>query len=333
MNMPLISIIVPAYNIASYLPRCLDSLIAQSHQSLEIIVVNDGSTDDTGAIIDTYAQNDSRIHPIHKENGGVSSARLAGIAAASGDYIGFIDGDDYAEPEMFAHLLKNALKHNAGISHCGYQMIFPDGHIDMYYNTGRVEKLNRDEGLVAFLKGEYIEPGLVNKLYRRDIVLDFNLSPLWDSSIRINEDVLMNYILFSKTDCSIYEDIPFYHYILRQESATTTKKRGLHKIQHPIQVAKLILDDAQKNPATHTIAVERYMRVLIGAAQQTDWPQQAKIAKKNLKQVVRETYQLRGLSKKVLLMAFGMAYLHPFYMLVRKTYNHFTGIDKKYDLD
>ena len=333
MNMPLISIIVPAYNIAPYLPRCLDSLLAQTHRNLEIIVVNDGSSDDTGAVIDSYAQKDSRIKPVHKENGGVSSARLAGIAVAKGDYIGFVDGDDYTEPEMFAHLLKNALAHNAGISHCGYQMVFPDGHIDMYYNTGRVENLNREDGLAAFLKGEYIEPGLVNKLYRRDVVIGFDLSPLWDSSIRINEDVLMNYILFSRTDFSTYEDIPFYHYILRHGSAATTKSPALHKIQDPIKVAKLIFDDTKQNLTTHRIITERYMRLLIGTSLQTHWLEEAFKAKQELKQVLRDAYKLKGLSKKILLMAFGAVYMQPLYVLVRKIYNRVTGVDKKYDLD
>ena len=134
MESVLISIIVPAYNIENYIGRCLDSLLHQVYEKLEIVVVNDGSIDDTGRIIDQYADMDQRIVPLHKANGGVFSARLAGIEKATGEYIGFVDGDDYIEPEMFGRLLKNAMKYNTDISHCGYQMVFPD-RIDYYYNT------------------------------------------------------------------------------------------------------------------------------------------------------------------------------------------------------
>lgn len=333
MNSPLISIIIPAYNIAPYLSRCLESLIVQTYRQLEIIVVDDGSTDETGAIIDDWAGKDSRIKAIHKENGGVSSARMAGIAAATGEWIGFVDGDDYAEPEMFAHLLKNAQEHGADISHCGYQMVFPDGHIDMYYNTGRKELFDHEAGMQALLRGDYVEPGLWNKLFRWEVVLGFADSPLWDSSIRINEDLLMNYILFCRARSSVYEDIPFYHYMLRKGSAATTKKPGLYKVQNPVQVMELILEDAKNTHSVYPLAAERYLRVLIGAVQQTDWPEEAATAKQKLRQRLPEFRKLPGISKKVTLMAFGVAYLQPVYKLVRKMYNRFTGIDKKYDLE
>lgn len=331
-NMALISIIVPAYNIAPYLPRCLDSLIAQSYSALEIIVVNDGSTDGTASIIHEYAAKDHRIIAIHKENGGVSSARLAGIAASSGDWIGFVDGDDYAEPEMFAHLLKNALEHNVDISHCGYQMVFPDGHIDMYYNTGRAENLSREEGLKALLKGDYLEPGLWNKLYRRGNVIGFEHSSLWDRSIRINEDVLMNYILFSRAECTFYEDIPYYHYMLRKGSAATSQQPRRFKTMDPLRVMEAVLAHASGNSAIYPYAAERYLRVLIGVAQQQDWPEDAAAAKNKLKQRLWEFRGL-GIHRKVYVMAFGVAYLQQVYKLVRSVYNRITGIDKKYDLE
>ena len=331
MNAPLISIIVPAYNIAPYLPRCMESLIAQTYRQLEIIVVDDGSTDETGAIIDDWAGKDSRIKAIHKENGGVSSARMAGIAAATGEWIGFVDGDDYAEPEMFAHLLKNAQEHGADISHCGYQMVFPDGHIDMYYNTGRKERFDHESGIQALIRGNYVEPGLWNKLFRRQLF--DGLTDWLDQSIRINEDLLMNYYLFSRAESSYYEDLPLYHYMLRKGSAATTKKPGLYKVQNPVQVMELILEDTKNTHSVYPLAAERYLRVLIGTVQQTDWPEEAATAKQKLRQRLPEFRKLPGISKKVTLMAFGVAYLQPVYKLVRKMYNRFTGIDKKYDLE
>ena len=111
-----ISIIIPAYNIEQYIGATLDSVLAQSYSNLEVIVVDDGSRDGTGNVIDRYAQKDHRIIAIHKENGGVTSARLRGVAEASGEWIGFVDGDDYIEPQMYERLLENALKYNADIS-------------------------------------------------------------------------------------------------------------------------------------------------------------------------------------------------------------------------
>ena len=331
MDAHLISVIVPAFNIAPYIARCLDSLLAQTHKNLEIIVVNDGSTDDTGGIIEGYAAKNARIKVIHKENGGVSSARMAGIAASSGDWIGFVDGDDEIEPEMFAHLLKNALEHDVDISHCGYQMVFPDRHVDMYYNTGRIEKLDREAGVQALIKGDYIEPGLWNKLYRREIVIGFEESPLWDSSIRINEDLLMNYILFSRAERSYYEDIPFYHYVLRKGSAATSKPQRF-KVNDPLKVMRKILEDTQNDAQTYALAAERYLRALIGTAQQEVWKKDAQEAGKELKQRLRDFRRL-GISKKVYYMAFGAAYPRPVYKLVRGIYNKITGIDKKYNLE
>ena len=103
----MISIIIPAYNIQDYLGATLDSVLAQTYENLEIIVVNDGSRDNTADVIDSYAARDRRIKAIHKENGGVTSARLRGVAEATGAYIGFVDGDDYIEPQMYARLMEN----------------------------------------------------------------------------------------------------------------------------------------------------------------------------------------------------------------------------------
>ena len=146
MDEKLVSVIIPAYNIEDYIGRCLDSIISQTYKNLEIIVVDDGSRDYTGEILDNYAKKDRRIKVIHKENGGVSSARNKGIEAAEGDYIGFIDGDDLIEPEMYKTLVDLLEEENADIAHCGYQMVFPD-RIDYYHNTGKKKIQTTEEGL------------------------------------------------------------------------------------------------------------------------------------------------------------------------------------------
>ena len=113
---PLISIVVPVYNAEKTLEKCLDSILCQTYHCLEIILVNDGSTDSSGNICDDYATKDNRIQVIHKQNGGVSSARNVGIDAASGDYIGFVDSDDWIDPRMYEVLQKSISTQSMAIS-------------------------------------------------------------------------------------------------------------------------------------------------------------------------------------------------------------------------
>ena len=110
---PLISVIVPVYNVETLLPRCVDSILTQTYECLEVLLVDDGSTDASGEICEQFAKKDTRIRVIHKENGGLSSARNAGLDVASGDYIGFVDSDDWIEPEMYAEML--ALRERNGV--------------------------------------------------------------------------------------------------------------------------------------------------------------------------------------------------------------------------
>ena len=120
----LVSVIIPAYNIERYISRCLDSIMAQTYNNLEIIVIDDGSKDQTAEILDDYQKRDSRIIVVHKENGGVSSARNNGLDIATGDYISFVDGDDLIESNMYEILVKILEKEKTDIAHCGYQMIY-----------------------------------------------------------------------------------------------------------------------------------------------------------------------------------------------------------------
>lgn len=230
-----ISVIVPVYNVAAELPRCLDSILAQTHPNIEIIAVNDGSPDNAGEILDRYAAAHRNLRVIHKDNGGVTSARLRGIAEATGEWIGFVDGDDEIEPDMYARLLKNAVKYNADISHCGYQMCFADGRVHYFHNTGISEKHDKITGVRELLSGAKVEPGLCNKLFRKTLFQGWEM----DETIRINEDLLMNYYLFSNAESSIFDDWCPYHYIVRSTSASRAKWNS-HKIYDPIRVKEII---------------------------------------------------------------------------------------------
>jgi glycosyltransferase involved in cell wall biosynthesis len=232
-----ISVIIPAYNTEAYLSVTLDSVLAQTHENLEIIVVNDGSTDHTAQVIDAYAQRDSRIIAIHKENGGVTSARLRGIEAATGEYITFVDSDDYIEPHMYRQLLVNAQEHGADISHCGFQILRAGREAQLFHNTGEMIVMDHTTGLSELITGNKVEPGLWNKLYRRSLFE--GLAGKMNLEIRIYEDLLMNYYLFEKANVSVFHDICPYHYMIRSGSATQ-RPLDHHGIYDPLTVRQII---------------------------------------------------------------------------------------------
>ena len=241
MTEELISVVVPAYNNGPWLPRCLDSLLAQTYENLEIIVVNDGSRDDTGAVLDGYAARHSRIKAIHKENGGVTSARLRGVAEAKGQWIGFVDGDDEIEPDMYARLLQNAKAYGADISHCGHQILFPDGRAVYASNSGVLRHQDRLTGLRDLLDGGLVGSSLWSKLYRQELFE--GLADKMDYAIRNNEDLLMNYHLFSQAEKAVFEDFCPYRYILREGSASY-RVLNEHSLFDPIRVREAILEAA-----------------------------------------------------------------------------------------
>lgn len=328
-----ISIIVPAYNIAPHLPRCLDSLLAQKHENLEIIVVNDGSSDGTGTVADTYAKKDSRVRVIHKENGGVTSARLRGIAEATGNFIGFVDGDDYIEEQMYSRLLENLLAHEADISHCGYQMVFPS-RTDYYYNTGKLIVQDGKQGCTDLLTGAFVEPGLVNKLYRRNL---FNGLEDWmDKEIRINEDLLMNFYLFRKAKRAVFEDVCPYHYILRKGSAATSLLND-HKLADPIRVLHIMESETDGIPEWHNIVISRLAYVLacnatMGLGSQGELIKPYRVAAKKelrarLGSILKGPYS-RGTKARSLWAAVWPSS----YSFVHRVYAKARGIDKKYEV-
>ena len=125
MKTPHVSILIPIYNVEKYLPRCLDSLLNQTLTDIEIICVNDGSIDNSLKLLKQYQAQDNRIIIVDKKNGGLPSARNAGLDRARGEYVGFVDSDDYVEPSMFETLYKTAKKENSEVVICGAQ-IFPE---------------------------------------------------------------------------------------------------------------------------------------------------------------------------------------------------------------
>lgn len=324
----LISVIVPAYNLEKYIERSLRSICGQTYKNLEIIVVNDGSLDRTGEIIDRIASEDDRIIAIHQKNAGVSAARNAGLALATGEYIGFVDGDDFIDDDMYEFLLKNAIQYNADISHCGYKMVFPD-RVDYYYNTGEIRVQDNYQGVHDLIKADKIEPGLWNKLYRRTIIEGQKL----EDSIRINEDLLFNYQLFKKAQKSVFVDLPKYHYMIRTNSASTSHVNE-HKIKDPITVIQYIMQ--QETGEIYELLEKRYMYLLekISVMKNIKCNEELLIYQKEksleFKKILRNK-SLRATYSKKEIIQLKLAAVSPiFYRVIHEVYATVTGSKNRY---
>ena len=330
-----ISIIVPAYNIESYIEKTVESICAQTYRDLEIILVNDGSSDRTPELLNELANRDERIKVIHKENGGVTRARLCGVEAATGEWIGFVDGDDYIEPQMYEMLLSNAQKYEADISHCGYQMVFPS-RVDLHYGTGRLVEQDTKTGLKDLLEGSYVEPGLWNKLFHRTLFKEMISKEKMDLSIKINEDLLMNFYLFKKSKKSVFCDECLYHYMLRVGSAATTKINE-NKLRDPLKVLNILDRETKEDLQLNLIVNKRIVAQLIRLATMQVSGKKELIspycinARKELKN--RLPVILRGdYSTKQKLMAIFTAGCPGVYRLMYGVYGRITGLDKKYEV-
>ena len=329
MNQEKISIIVPVYNIGNLVERTIKSICNQTYQNLEIIIVDDGSTDNTPSIIDELAKKDERIKVIHKQNGGVTSARLCGIENATGDYIGFCDGDDLVEPEMYEVLLQNAKKNNADISHCGYQMVFPS-RVDLYYGTERLVEQDTVTGLNDLLSGAFVEPGLWNKLYNKSL---FHSGKM-DLSIKNFEDLLMNYYLFKESKKSVFYDKCFYHYMIREGSAATGNISA-KKLTDPIKVFKIIRDDLGQNDVLLKAINGRLISGLVslsttrcGKNKEVIKPVRTN-ARRELKKELANLKKY-DYSKKFKLRSYFAAYMPSLYGLVHRIYASVSGVNNKY---
>lgn len=212
----MISVIVPVYNVEAYLSRCVDSIISQSFSDLEIILVDDGSTDASGEICDGYAANDSRVKVIHKANGGLSDARNAGIGIANGEYITFIDSDDFILPEYFSYLHKLIADANADMAVC--QFIAVDEN-DRRLSSGGVEVDKTIKGnencMAAFLADTAIDTTAWRKLYRTSLFTDSGIRyPVG----RYHEDAFTTYLIIALCDTIAIGSQPLYAY--RQRSGS-----------------------------------------------------------------------------------------------------------------
>ena len=221
-----VSVIVPAYNSEQYIKECVDSILKSTLEDIEIILVDDGSIAQTVQICDSYAEKFDKIHVIHQENKGQNAARLAGTLVANGDYIGFVDSDDWIDPKMYEELWQQAHSQNADMVCCG--CIYEKGkYQEIRCNALKKGMYNKKEILQEVLpymvsfgsdyaKDRIIEPHLVDKLFRRNLVLQELLD--WNKSIFWGEDAFITFKCVARADIIIVLESALYHYRIHQES-------------------------------------------------------------------------------------------------------------------
>lgn len=230
MSEVLISLIVAVYNIEEYIPRCIESILAQTYRNLEIILVDDGSTDRSGRICDDYAARDARIRVIHKQNGGLSDARNAGMDVANGEYIGFVDGDDWIEPDMYYAMYEACEAAGAQIAACRYKQITKQGVIDA--SGGNSVSLSGTAALEIYVTGDeryQIYNSVWSKLFERSLVEDMRF-PVGKNS----EDIMFTTKAFCRMDRLAYLDKAYYNYVLDREGSIMNEKAGERRLKDEI---------------------------------------------------------------------------------------------------
>ena len=219
----MVSVIIPIYNVSQYLEKCISSVIRQTYDRLQIILVNDGSTDHSGLICDRYKKMDKRIHVIHKQNEGLVQARKTGLALAEGEYICYVDGDDWIEPDMIECLM-------AGMVQTGTELVISNHFCDMGNYVWKVKEIQRpgvyrtaDLVPIMLYTGIFYEFGISQfvwaKLFRKDLLWDIQMQA--DQRISCGEDVAVTYPYILKTHKVCFLDFAGYHYLQRAGSITS----------------------------------------------------------------------------------------------------------------
>ncbi len=216
-----VSILIPVYNTAAFLPLCLDSIIAQTHRDLQIVLINDGSSDNSQAIAEQYAARDSRVEVYHQENAGVATARNHLLRHVRGDYVLFVDSDDWIEPDMVEFLLGNMQEHGADIVTCA--MVSNDSPVTHHLH---LEIWDQQKAIEKFLFHKELSGSLWNKLVRTSLL--HNL--VFDTRISYGEDALFCWQVLQRLQTLVQTNRQLYHYRVNENSIShqkwTPEKKG-----------------------------------------------------------------------------------------------------------
>ena len=317
-----LSVIVPVYNGEKYIKDCLESIINQTYRDLQIIVVNDGSTDNTEAIVREIADNDSRVQLINKENGGVSSARNLGLDFIKKDFLTFVDCDDTLELDMYEALMKYIVENDYDIVHCGYKKMYKNECIKVVNGTNDIYIQKKKEALECIIEGKLFVGSLWNKIYKVKLFEDI----YFDETLKINEDILINYYLFKKSNLSMFVDIPKYNY-WKRDISTCRSVDDIKKFKDSLKVSSLIYNDC-KGTDLEALAIKRYYYSLVVLYRAYYYNKHINKDNKNynIKQIRTEIKSLlkTGLikDKRHILLGVLMCYVPNAYGIIYKIYDY-----------
>ena len=213
MEQQKISVIVPVYKVESFLDRCVQSIVDQTYKNLEIILVDDGSPDNCPVLCDAWAEKDSRVKVVHKKNGGLSDARNAGMAMATGEFMGFVDSDDWIAPDMYQHLRDLLEADGSDIAACGVEMVWEDGTPSRMLTKAGCCVLNQEEAMRAIIEESWLKQPVWYKLYKTAFIRDIPF-PVG----KYHEDVFWSYQAVAKAQKVSVSDKVCYYYAQRSGS-------------------------------------------------------------------------------------------------------------------
>lgn len=253
----MISVIIPVYNVEKYLRHCLESMVAQTYRELEIILVDDGSTDSSGLICDEYARQYDNITACHKDNGGLSDARNYGLARSSGEYVAFLDSDDWAEPEMYERLHGAMVTHDADIAVCNHY-VHQDGKksVNKHFDKREPLVLSSDEALESVLSNVYFSYMVNTKLYKRRIALE---TPFVKGLLF--EDIVFTPSTLLKAKSVVYLPEPLFNYRIRKNSISHTLKQ-LYEATRVREIRNSII--IKERPELAPLAIQEYKSAFFG---------------------------------------------------------------------
>lgn len=236
----MVSVIIPVYNVEDRLPRCVDSVLGQTLRDLEVILVDDGSPDGCGAICDEYAAKDSRVRVIHKANGGLSSARNAGLDASRGEYVAFVDGDDWLDADMLQLLLDSCKQYNAQIAECGYRSIYADRTENSCPDTGEVLQADGLRAVKGLLEWTDFCTIACNKLYLRNVIKDIR----YPEGV-LHEDEFTTYRIFLQAQKLVFVYQVKYNYDRTRAGSITAAPFSIRQLD-ACEAARQRRDDLQQ---------------------------------------------------------------------------------------
>ena len=248
----LVSIIIPVYNVEKYLAECIESVLRQTYQNIEILLIADGSPDNSGKICDKYAKKDSRVRVIHKQNGGVSSARNVGLEQANGEYITFVDGDDFIAKSYIEELYKTLENANADLSFCKYDHYNGLGfeEIKEGFPTNLVVDKN-DQSFIDFFcrfftnKNNFCGSSC-RVLYKKSVLQDLS----FNENVKISEDLLFLLQAIFNAKKLVFLDKALYHYRVAQGSACHSYKKNFLKSQAELHSGIKVIFEQIENQKT-----------------------------------------------------------------------------------